>query len=74
MERTTREECGIEDIGIAPSARTGQKPVTLRERKLGSGTLALKRYTCVGLLSLITAALKPVCIAERGHRSGPEGR
>ena len=36
VERTTRKEWGIEDIGNAPSVRVGQKPVTLREGELGS--------------------------------------
>ena len=33
---TTRKEWGIEEKGIGPSARAGQKPVSLKEGKLES--------------------------------------
>ena len=36
VERTIRKEWDMEDIGIAPSVRAGQKPVILREGKLRS--------------------------------------
>ena len=36
MERTISKEWSMQDIGIAPSVSAGQKPVHLREGKLGS--------------------------------------
>ena len=70
MERTTRKEWGIEDIGITPSARAEKKPVTLREGKQGSENPSFQRDTRVGLLSLIRAGLKPMYLGE-GIARGP---
>ena len=73
MERITRKEWGIEDIGTIPSARAGNKPATLREGKLGSENPSSEGY--VGGATLPYQGWIETGLPGRGHRySGPKGR
>ena len=58
MERTIRKEWGMEEMGIIPSARAGNKPVILREGKLGSENLAFRGMSGWGYAPCIRAGLK----------------